>query len=353
MEVDRSIMRETTRGFQTYYSPMLHGEIRLDTNTNVLGSNPAAERYLKESSWDLNGYPDTYSRDLRQGLADLYGLSPENLIAGNGSDEMIDVIFKTFTNWGDDSVVPVPSYSLYDYFVKCNGGRAIEVDLTEDFQLDVDAMVSRGGKVTIVPSPNNPTGNCFRQKDLEDLISRFEGIVVLDEAYSEYAGPGKSMISKVDEFDNLVVTRTFSKAYALAALRVGYMAANRKLTEMMICVKIPYSLNAISEGAAVAALKDQDFIRRSVNMVTEQRPVLDAGLRKLGFETFPSDSNFILARAPIDHKVLVDGLKERGVLIRDFGSKRRTENCVRTTVGTAELNAILLEKTEEVLSGCR
>ena len=112
-------------------------------------------------------------------------------------------------------------------------------------------------------------------------------------------------------------------------------------------------VNAISEGAAVAALKDQDFIRRSVDMVTEQRPVLDAGLRKLGFETFPSDSNFILARAPIDHKVLVDGLRERGVLIRDFGSKRRTENCVRTTVGTAELNAILLEKTEEVLSGCR
>ncbi len=353
MAIDRSIMRETARGFQTYYSPMLHGEIRLDTNTNVLGSNPAAERYLKEASWDLNGYPDTYSRGLRGELAELYGLQPENLMAGNGSDEMLDVVFKTFTNWGDDSVVPVPSYSLYDYFVKSNGGRAIEVDLTEDFQLDVDAMVAHKAKVTIVPSPNNPTGNCFRQKDLEDLISRFDGIVVVDEAYSEYAGPDKGMISKVDEFDNLVVTRTFSKAYALAALRVGYMAANRKLMEMMMCVKIPYSLNAISEGAAIAALRDQEFIRRSVDMVRGQRPKLDAALRGLGFETFPSDSNFILARAPVDHKVLVDGLRERGVLIRDFGAKRRTENCVRTTVGTEELNKILLEKTEEVLSGCR
>ena len=354
MDADRSIMRETARDFVKYYNPKLHGEVRLDTNTNVLGSNPAAERYLKESSWDLNGYPDTYSRDLRQGLADLYGLSPENLIAGNGSDEMIDVIFKTFTNWGDNSVVPVPSYSLYDYFVKMNGGRAIPVDLTEDFQLDVDSMVRQeNAKVTIVPSPNNPTGNCFRQKDLEDLIARFPGIVVMDEAYTEYAGEDRGFISKVEEFDNLVVTRTFSKVYAMAALRVGYMTANRKLTDMMMSVKIPYSLNTVSEGAAVAAIKDQEFVRRSVQMVREQRPKLEAGLRKLGFEPFPSDSNFILARSPIDHTALVEGLKKRGILIRDFGAKRRTENCVRPTVGTEELNRLLLENAAEVIDECR
>lgn len=351
MSVDRSIMRETTRDFQKYYSPVINGEIRLDTNTNVLGSNPAATEYLRNASVDLNGYPDTYSKNLRGKLAELYGLEPDNLIAGNGSDEMLDVIFKTFTNWGDNSVVPVPSYTLYDYFVECNGGKALEVDLTEDFQLDVDSMVRAGGKVTIVPSPNNPTGNCFRQKDLDDLISRFDGIVVVDEAYTEYAGKG--MISSVDEYDNLVVVRTFSKAYAMAALRVGYVAANKKLADMMISVKIPYSLNAISEGAAIAALGDQDFIRRSVDMVREQRPKLDAGLRKLGFETFPSDSNFILARSPVDHAQLVQGLREKGVLIRDFGSKRRTENCVRTTIGTEELNSILLEKAAEVIDACR
>jgi histidinol-phosphate aminotransferase len=122
---------------------------------------------------------------------------------------------------------------------------------------------------------------------------------------------------------------------------------------MMLRIKIPYSLNMVSEGAAIAALQDQDFIRRSVAMVREQRPLLAEGLRKLGFEPFPSDSNFIMARSPIDHRVLVDGLKARGVLIRDFGAKRRTENCVRTTVGTAELNAILLEKAAEVIESCR
>ena len=351
MELTKDIMRETTRDFEVYYNPKLNGEIRLDTNTNVLGSNPAAAKYLAETSWDLNGYPNTYSNGLREALGELYGLDKDNFIAGNGSDEMLDVTFKTFTNWGDNSVVPVPSYTLYDYFVQMNGGKAHEVDLTEDFQLDVDEIVKQDAKVAIMPSPNNPTGNCFRQKDIEEILSKFNGIVVVDEAYAEYADD--AMIRRVDEFDNLVVLRTFSKAYAMAALRVGYAAANKKLADMMMRVKIPYSLNMVSEGAAIAAVKDQDFIRRSVEMVREQRPKLDAGLRKLGFETFPSDSNFILARAPIDHKVLVQGLKERGVLIRDFGAKRRTENCVRTTVGTAELNAILLEKAEEVISGCR
>ena len=351
MELTKDIMRETTRDFEVYYNPKLNGEIRLDTNTNVLGSNPAAAKYLAENSWDLNGYPNTYSNGLREALGELYGLDKDNFIAGNGSDEMLDVTFKTFTNWGDNSVVPVPSYTLYDYFVQMNGGKAHEVDLTEDFQLDVDEIVKQDAKVAIMPSPNNPTGNCFRQKDIEEILSKFNGIVVVDEAYAEYADD--AMIRRVDEFDNLVVLRTFSKAYAMAALRVGYAAANKKLADMMMRVKIPYSLNMVSEGAAIAAVKDQDFIRRSVEMVREQRPKLDAGLRKLGFETFPSDSNFILARAPIDHKVLVQGLKERGVLIRDFGAKRRSENCVRTTVGTAELNAILLGKAAEVISGCR
>ncbi len=349
--MDRGVMRETTRGFTKYYNPKLNGELRLDTNTNVLGSNPAAEKYLKESSWDLNGYPNTYSDGLRSALADLYGLETDNIIAGNGSDEMLDVIFKTFTDMGDNSVVPVPSYTLYDYFVKMNGGKAIEVDLTEDFQLDVDAMVRQDAKVAIMPSPNNPTGNCFRTKDIEEILSRFDGIVVVDEAYAEYSDD--PFVRRIDEFDNLVVIRTFSKAYAMAALRVGYAVTNKDIADMMISVKIPYSLNAVSEGAAIAAVKDQDFVRRSVEMVREQRPKLDAGLRKLGFETFPSDSNFIMARSPIDHKVLVDGLKDRGILIRDFGAKRRTENCVRTTVGTEEMNKLLLEKAEEVISGCR
>jgi len=349
--VSKDIMRSTARGFKRYYNPKVGKEIRMDTNVNVLGSNPSAKKFLSEWNGDLNGYPNTYSDDLRDTLADLYGLERENFVAGNGSDEVIDVIFKTFTEWNDDCAVPVPSYVLYDYFVKMNGGSTIEVDLTEDFQLDVDSFLKTKAKVAIMPSPNNPTGNAFHEKDLEEILSGFDGIVVVDEAYGEYSE--SSMIRKVNEFDNLIVIRTFSKAYAMAGLRVGYAVSNLDVAGMMNCVKIPYSLNILCEGAAIAAVKDQNFIKNSVALIKEQRPKLDGGLKSLGFETYPSDSNFILARSPIDHAKLVSGLKNKGIMIRDFGSKRRTENCVRITVGTEKLNNLILEKTLEVIEECR
>lgn len=352
MMVSREIMRSSTRGFQKYYNPKLNNELRMDTNTNVLGSNPAASKYLAEMHEDLEGYPNTYSDGLRSALAELYGLETENFIAGNGSDEMLDVSFKTFTEWGDDCVVPVPSYTLYDYFVNMNGGKPIEIDLTDDFQLDVDGILRSKAKIAIMPSPNNPTGNIFKHKDIEEILSKFKGIVIVDEAYVEYASKG-SMIKKVNEFENLIVLRTFSKAYAMAGLRVGYAATNLDIADMMNSVKIPYSLNKICEHAAIAAVKDQEFIRRSVDMVTEQRPKLTKELKRLGFEPYHSDANFILAKCPIDHSVMVSKLKSKGVLIRDFGNKRRTENCVRMTVGTEELNKIMLGKMTEVLGECK
>jgi histidinol-phosphate aminotransferase len=341
-------MRSTARHFKRYYNPDVGNALRMDTNTNVLGSNPAAAKFLASFKTEMNDYPNTYSDGLRDALAELYGLERENFVAGSGSDEVLDIAFKTFTEWGDDAVIPVPSYSLYDYFVSMNGGTVRTVDLTEDFQLDVDSMLEPNAKIMIMPSPNNPTGNVFKEKDIEEILSRSKGIVIVDEAYGEYSG--RSMIPRVNEFDNLIVMRTFSKAYAMAGLRVGYSVSNLNISDMMNCVKIPYSLNILSEGAAIAAVKDKDFIKRSVDLVNKNRGPLTDGLRKLGFEPFPSDANFILARSPIDHNVLTEGLKKKGVLIRDFGSKRRTENCVRTTIGSKELNDILLKKAEEVIS---
>jgi len=348
--VSRDIMRSTTRGFKKYYSPVIKGEVRLDTNTNVLGANPAAQRFIREQNIDLNDYPVTYSDSLRRALASLYDLDMENFIVGSGSDEVLDISFKTFTEWGDDCLVPYPSYSLYDYFAEMNGGKVVYSELTDDFQLDVDDIISSKAKIVILASPNNPTGNSFRQKDIEDILAGFGGIVIVDEAYGEYSD--ESMIPFVNEFENMIVVRTFSKAYAMAALRIGYAVANKDLAEMMNSVKIPYSLNSLSEGAAIAAVKDQDFIKKSAEMVRKERPKLSSGLSKLGFEPFPSDANFILARCPIDHAVFTDALKKKGILIRDFGSKRRMENCVRFTVGTEEMNSDLLGKIAGILEDC-
>ncbi|MCQ2078957.1 MAG: histidinol-phosphate transaminase [archaeon] len=350
--MDRNWMKESVRDLTMYYNPQVGNALRMDTNTNVLGSNPAAFEYLKNLRLDLNGYPNTYSNGLRDALAELYGITRDNLVAGNGSDEMLVTTYTTFCEPGKTvCTAPVPSYSLYGYFAQLASGIYREVELDEDFQLDVDAMVGKGDAnkgILIMPTPNNPTGNCFRQKDIEEILARHDGIVILDEAYSEYAR--QTMIGKVDEFDNLIVCKTFSKAYAMANLRIGYMASNLKVADMLNSVKVPYSLNSVSEGAAIAAVKDQDFIKRSVDMVSEQRPKLMAKLDSLGFECYPSDANFVLAKAPIDHAKLVEGLKKRGVLIRDFGAKRRIENCVRPTVGTEELNKVMTDAIEDVLA---
>jgi len=349
--MQREWMRSTVRNFRRYYNPDVGDAIRMDTNTNALGPNPAATRFLASNKIDINDYPNTYSDGLRDALAELYGLERENFTVGAGSDETLDIAFKTFTEWNDGVVVPVPSYSLYDYFVNMNGGKVCAVDLTKDFQLDADAMLKPKAKVIIMPSPNNPTGNAFKQKDIEEILERSKGPVIVDEAYGEYAE--RSMIPKVNEFKNLIVMRTFSKAYAMAGLRVGYSVSNKNISDMMNCVKIPYSLNIVSEGAAIAAVKDQEFIRKSVDLVKKNRGPLSKGLKKLGLEPFPSDSNFILARSPVDHEALTSGLKKKGVLIRDFGSKRRTEDCVRVTVGSEEMNDILLKKMNEVIAELR
>ena len=343
-------MRSSVKDFKRYYNPEVGNAVRMDTNTNVLGSNPAAMRYLAGEFGDLNEYPNTYSDGLRDALGELYDLERENFVVGSGSDETLDIAFKTFMDWNENVTVPVPSYTLYTYFVGMNGGIPLAVNLTDDFQLDIDAMLSKKSKMIIMPSPNNPTGNSFREKDIIEILEKFDGPVIVDEAYGEYAGT--SMIPRVNEFKNLIVMRTFSKAYAMASLRVGYSISNLKMSGKMNCVKIPYSLNRISEGAAIAAIKDQDFIKRSVDLVSKERPVLSDGLKRLGFTPFPSDANFILARCPMDHSDLTEGLKKKGILIRDFGSKDGTWNCIRTTVGTRELNDLLLRRTEEVIYGC-
>jgi histidinol-phosphate aminotransferase len=173
----------------------------------------------------------------------------------------------------------------------------------------------------------------------------------VDEAYGEFAG--KSFIPELQDYDNVIVTRTFSKAYALAGMRIGYAVSNPDLAGVMQRVKIPYSLNRVSEMVALKALKDQEFVRHSVKVVNEGRRQLHDGLSRLGFEVFLSEANFILFKGKIDHRLLVEGLAKKGVMIRDFGDKRRLENCVRTTIGTEKMNRLLLDKMAEVLRECR
>ncbi len=340
-------VRSTVRDIPLYYNPKVKA-VRMDTSTNVLGTNPdAREAIAMCADLDLHQYPTPYSDGLRQALAQRYGLNEDNFVVGNGSDEALDIIFKSFMEPGETVVAPYPSYVLHGFFVKINGGRFVTVDLKPGFQLDPEAMLAAKGKIIILCTPNNPTANTFDHADVERLVQEHDGPVVVDEAYGEYAE--RSFLPRVEEFDNLIVTRTFSKAYGLAGMRVGYMASNLKMAGVMQRVKIPYSLNQISERAAIAALSDTTYVDMAVDLVRKERERLSRGLESLGFQTYPSQSNFILFKSPHPSGELVRRLAEKGVLIRNFGGLRMLEDCLRTTIGTRELNDLVLSKLEEVM----
>jgi histidinol-phosphate aminotransferase len=347
--MDQNWIRSSVRDFQLYYNPRIEGDpLRMDTNTNPLGENPAGKAALREClDMDLGQYPNTYGDRLRAELGSLYGLDQENFVVGNGSDEVLDIICKTFMEPGGKVVIAYPSYSLHGWFSKVNGGGVVEVDLLPGFQLDVERMLAAQGDIIILCTPNNPTSNLFRQDDVLELVERSKHPVVVDEAYGEFAG--ESLIPLVDLHPNLIVTRTFSKAYALAGMRVGYSVANQEMTLAMQKVRVPYSLDKVSELVAIRALQDQSFVRRSVDVVREERSYLEAGLRRLGLEPYPSDANFILFKCPVSSGTFTKRLAAKGVLIRDFGSRRLLEDCARTTIGTREDNNILLQRMAEVL----
>jgi histidinol-phosphate aminotransferase len=341
-------IRSTARGMSLYYNPKVKGKLRMDTSTNPLGCNPAASRAIAEcASMDLDQYPSTYSDGLREELARFYGLARDNFIVGNGSDEMLDILFKTFMEPGETVITAYPAYSLHGFFVKINGGKVTQIDLDENFQLDVEGINSAKGKMVIICTPNNPTSNLFRKEDVKAVIEGCDRPVIVDEAYGEFAG--ESFMPLVDKYENLIVTRTFSKAYGLAGMRIGYMAANLEMANVLQTVKIPYSLNRVSEHVAISALRDQTFVRNSVETVNNERKHLAQGLSALGFHVFPSEANFILFRSPKDSAALVSRMADKGVLIRDFGKLRRLENCVRTTIGTRQMNDELLAKIGEVV----
>ncbi len=344
-------VRSSLRDVPLYYNPKIDA-FRMDNNANLLGPNPVVQRVLKEGAGaDVNFYPTTYSDPLRTALAEFYDLDIDNFIAGNGSDEMLDVCFKMLLQCGERVVTPYPTYALHSFFVKVNTGAMVQVDLGEGFELDPDEINRTEGKLVLLCTPNNPTANAFRMNDIIRIVEGRNRPVIVDEAYGEFVKD--SFIRLVDDYDNLIVTRTFSKAFGLAGIRVGYAAANKDLAQTLMRAKTPLSLNLLSERIAIAALKDTSFVKRTVRTVEKNRGPMSDGLRKLGFKVFPSNANFILAKSPIPSDRLVSKLAERGILIRDFGKLRMLENCVRITIGTAEINKRLLSMLAEVLGECR
>jgi histidinol-phosphate aminotransferase len=311
--------------------------VLLDANENAFGS-PYSKNY--------NRYPDPLQQQLKTKLHQIKGVPPENIFLGNGSDEAIDILFRAFCEPGQDNVILVPpTYGMYEVSANINNVAYRKVNLTADYQLDLDgiaAAIDVNTKLIFLCSPNNPTGNSIRRQDIETILVNFDGIVVVDEAYINYAKQ-PSFSKDLPEFPNLVVLQTLSKAWGLAALRLGMAFASQDIIAIFNKIKPPYNINQATQEIVLEALDRVDVVNEWIKETVTEREKLATSLRELPQveHITPSDANFILVRLE-QPRALYTFLVERGIIVRDRSKVELCEGCLRLTIGTAEENKALL-----------
>lgn len=337
-----ALVRENIRQLKPYSSARdeFQGEasVFLDANENAFGS-PLPQSY--------NRYPDPLQKELKQKISRIKGVPPQNIFLGNGSDEAIDLVYRIFCNPGKDSVIICPpTYGMYEVSASINDVQVIKVPLLYDFNLDVEGILEQANdnvKLLFICSPNNPTANSFHPDDVEVLLEKFKGIVVIDEAYINYARQ-KSAIRLLTEYDNLIVLQTFSKAWGLAGLRVGMAFASELIIEYYNKVKPPYNVNAASQQLALQALDNMEWVNTHIRQTVQLRHLLVQELSSLPFvqHIFSSDANFVLVKVT-EPKQVYDYLVHHGIIVRDRSKVELCAGCLRITVGTEEENRTLID----------
>ena len=325
--------------------------IKLDANENPYGPAPSVYRALTDEK-DYHIYPDPDSTALRQALSQYTGIDATHIIAGQGADELIDLIVRLFVTPGDAVINCRPTFGMYRFDTELNGGEIIDVKRKPDFSLDIETMVgiatsgNRNPKILFITSPNNPDGSVLSDVCLRQLL-QLPLIVVLDEAYIEFAGG--SRVDWVLQHENLVVLRTFSKWAGLAGLRVGYGVFPDWIVSHLLKIKQPYNVNVAGSAAALASLSDVHQLQENIKKIVEERERLYAALQNFDFlEPYPSEANFILSRVVgRDAAGLKAALAERGILIRYFNTPG-LEDHVRISVGKPAQTSILLDALEVV-----
>ncbi len=321
--------------------------ILLDANENAFGSAVTFE------GQQLNRYPDPSQGILRSKLSQLQGVRPENIFVGVGSDEVIDLLIRIFCEPRLDSILVLePTYGVYRVASDVNDVAVHSCLLTDDFQIDLEEVKARTAKTTkliFCCSPNNPTGNLLQRNDILELCADTKAMVVVDEAYFDFA-QSDSLISAVERFANLVILRTLSKAWGMAAIRLGYAVAHPLIVSYLMKAKAPYNINILTSIEASKALDHSEHVRTSVATTIAERERLTREFKHIGFvkKIFPSDANFLLVRVTDAH-ALHQQLAERGVIIRDRSSEPKLSNCVRISVGTHEQNDALLTAMRELM----
>lgn len=337
-----NLLRDNIRRLRPYSSARSEfkgaARIFLDANENPFDNG-------------LNRYPDPLQRALKARIAAWRGVQPEQIFLGNGSDEAIDLLVRMFCEPGRDRIIILPpTYGMYEVCADICGVEVAPIPLSADFQPDVEAILAASdgrSKLLFVCSPNNPTGNVFDTALLRALLRGFPGIVVVDEAYGDFsARPGA--LSLIDEYENLVVLQTFSKAWGLAGIRLGMAFAQAPLIEWFNKVKPPYNVNQLTQNAAMEALQQPELFHSQLATILAERATLEQALPFLPMveQVFPSDANFILVKTA-EPNDLYRHLVSVGIIVRNRSSVTLCEGCLRITVGTPEENRQLLDALKQ------
>ncbi len=337
----KSLIRPNIRNLRPYVCARnLYQEgILLDANENAFADEA------------MNRYPDPESKKLRAALAAYAGVKTENIFAGAGSDEIIDLLIRIFAAPREEIIVLEPTYGMYQVVAQINDVRVKPCLLTENFQLDlgkIQQCISPKTKMLFCASPNSPTGNLLNPNDLEKLCAIFPGIAVIDEAYVEFSSQ-PSFAENICGFENLVILRTLSKAWGLAGIRVGYCIANPLIIEYLMKIKPPYNVNSISASLAEKTLNNKEKLAEFRQRIIQERTRLSYKLKKLGATVFLSETNFLLVKIPSASSVVKKLAENFGIIVRDFSSKPLLKDCFRVTVGTPEENQAFIQALSNFL----
>lgn len=327
--------------------------VKLNFNENLYMPREKLVALLKEvaDECDLRLYPQEEEDKLRKAIGEYLRMPQVCVAVGNSSDEVMDRITRLFLERGDRAVTFAPTFSVFKYCVKYQGAEYVAVPLQEGFTLDVKAMraaFTPETKLLYLCSPNNPTGNQLDQGEVEALIEEFPGIVMVDEAYGEYAD--YSVVPLIDKYENLVVLRTFSKAFGLAGLRLGYAVANAALANAVNKIPAPYTINTVTLTMGRKLLENVGVVREAVAALKAERGKLINELNAIrGVEAFDSRANFVLFNTSKPYEDVYVNMLERGLIIKKLGKLLMYENCLRSTVGLPEMNVKLLTVLREYL----
>lgn len=302
---------------------------------------------------EFNRYPDPLQSEIKTLLSGIKRTATENIFIGNGSDEAIDLLMRAFCRPGKDNIVIAdPTYGMYEVSAAIHDIEVKRVELRKDFELDTNAMLeacTRNTRIIFVCSPNNPTGNIAGKRNIKRLLKKFNGIVVVDEAYIDFC-PEESLLPELKGHPNLVVLQTLSKAWGLAGLRLGMCFGAPELIGILNAIKPPYNISQAAQTEVIHRLrKGTKAMEASVQAILKERARLETEFRNMNLKVFPSQSNFLLVRFP-DSTLIFEELRSRGIIVRDRSRETNCSNCLRITVGTTKENTALLRAIRNILN---